>query len=243
MESLARLSEPKKRKGTVTYRVDQHTPVRGPITLATFLRSQVFSVWRGAENAVIPGTKDYEFYGWRTLALDVRIDHKGSRPEFESRIVYANLSDETQPNAILRAVYWNNDVERARLAEEGMAYRLGLPARFVWVPTAMLNSWIETLHGVSTDVNVRPGIDPLLPVRRLLVKMDYKICVFEKVWRYRESPSTALDLAWDGIWNKMGDALSNGTPSMSRLDEAFEPSVTQPFYDLESYLPNRWDRP
>ncbi len=222
----------------MTYRVDQHTPVRGPITLATFLRSQIFSMWRGAEEAVIPGAKDYEFYGWRTLGLDVRVDHKGSRPEFEARIVYANLYDETQENAILRAVYWNNDAERARLAEEGMNYRLGVPARFVWVPHSVLNSWIETLHGVNTDVATKPGVDPFLPIRRLLVKADYKTSVFEKVWEYQESNTSALDLAWKEIWNKMGDALSNGTPLTSRLEEAFEPSLPHPFYDLESYQPN-----
>ncbi|HEX7103707.1 MAG TPA: hypothetical protein VF201_13765 [Nitrolancea sp.] len=216
-------------------------PVRGPITLATYLRSQVFSYWRGPEVVTVPGANDDQFYGWQMLALDVRIDHRGSRPELEARVVYANTSDDTQPRAILRAVYWDNDAERAALAREGLQYRFGFPARFVWLPVDTLNRWLDQLDGIDTTVTVHARNDPFAPIRRLCTKTDYKACVFERAWQLQECAKTPLDQAWDKVWRQMSDVLSVNPRVVDRVVEEFSPEYPQPFYNLDAYHPNHWD--
>jgi len=198
------------------------------------IRIQARAIWRGPQSVELHDDGGVSFYGWRTLALELR---PGKADRIESRSVYANLYDRTQPTAILRAVYWDGELVRRQTKQpedKDRPFRLKVPARFVQMPVDRLVAWLAQLEGVSIPVDDMCGDDGATSIRRLRIERDYLSCIFEKVWRLEDPKHARLNKRWDQIWQEMNTSLTN-EQLVGNVVENFWFVKPRVRYDLRAY--------
>lgn len=213
-----------------------HTSVMPPPPFA-IARTQAEFIWEGPKDIVLDGATDEDrFYGWPVLSLEFRA---GQVDQLEARSVYANPLDETQVFAILRAVYWDGIATRKALHRQGRTFELTLPARFVRIPLEHLHSWLSAFKGINVRLDALPGRDAHIPVRRLRIELNDKICAIEKVWQAADPEHTLLNQEWNQVWAAMTEALQSA-PIVTTCDEDFWVYQPDVIYDLQMYEPARF---
>lgn len=209
-----------------------------------FSRQSVYGVVRREAFAILRGPSSVEvkdefgevsFWGWPTLSLEVRV---GRPVRIESRLVYANLLDDSQDTVVLRAATWNAGATLQGMQDHGPNYRLALPARFVQLPTGELRAWLAEFDTVTVAIKGTPQDDDDIPIRRIRIEYDYFACIFEKVWQIRDADSARLNQTWELIWDRLTQQLLTA-PAIANVDEYFSPLNHDIHYDLQSYQPDQ----
>lgn len=200
-------------------RMRAHFVVRGPQSI----------LWESDIEDVPP------YYGWSVLLLK----NARSAPEdyIETRSVYANLFDDTQHFAVLRAVSWNGQATRKLVREQGQNFELVLPARFVKLPVEQLKAWLNEFDGLSIILSGDCTVDDSINVRKLRIKQDLTTCIFERTWQGQNANYTELNNRWAQIWAQMTKVLLTNS-TITSIDEDFwliDPNVT---YDFLNYQPD-----
>ena len=156
------------------------------------------------------------------------------KDQIDSRVVYADMFDESQESAILRAAYWNGDPIRKAVRDEGTDFTPVIPVKFVRIDIKELNTWLIELDGLRVQIPSKCERVPTEDIRSLRTSVDYKSCIFEFVWQSNEKRLETLNNKWNSIWQKMSDALSIND-SMVSFEEHYwfvEPKFR---YELVSY--------
>lgn len=192
-------------------------------------------VWEGAPSIEVRQLGDDLFYGWSVLALAARFNWP---LRIESRIVYANLFDQEQHTAFLRAVSWDYGIAHQAISELRENAPLAVPVRFVEVPLPQLREWLTTFKDLTITAEQTVVHDATLPIRRLRVEWEYTSCVLEKIWQEQGPQHEALLTAWSQVWAAMSNTLRT-FPQLetSMVDEDF--SSVQP--DRSVYAPQDYD--
>jgi hypothetical protein len=198
------------------------------------IRVEACAIWRGPKNIEVSDSEGVSFYGWPTLSLEVTT---GQTDRVESRTMYANLFDDLQHFAILRAVNWDGRLIKKTVVEQGENFKLMLPARFVKIPVEWARTWLSEFDGMNVAINEVLSDDNTVDIRRLRIEQDYKTCVFEKIWQTHNSSYAPLNQKWDGVWRQMTGALTN-EPLVTDFDEDFWFVNPEIVYDLQTYQPD-----
>jgi hypothetical protein len=180
------------------------------------------------------------FWGWPVLSLETITATLPAR--IESRSVYANLTDDTQPFAVLRAVYWNWDIAKKMIEEQQKEdiIRPTIPARFVKLQMIQLGEWLSVFNNISVTIDGSCVDDDEVPIRKLRIEQDYTSCIFEKVWQTQDVNHNPLNQKWDQVWQQMTEALKNGS-HIFRLKEDYRLLKFEFNYDFEVYQPDQFD--
>lgn len=183
-------------------------------------------------------------YGWAILSLTTTT---ATLPAcIESRSVYADLTDDSQEFAILRAVYWDWAIARKATKAQKAAnkqeskIKQNIPARFIKLPITQLVEWLSAFDNVSTSVDEPCTYSKEGPIRGLRVERDYTACIFEKVWQEDDTEHSLLKRQWNKIWQQMTEALIN-EPIVSRVQEDYWLINLEPNYDFDAYKPNKFE--
>ncbi|HEU5378292.1 MAG TPA: hypothetical protein VFV38_22950 [Ktedonobacteraceae bacterium] len=156
-------------------------------------------------------------------------------PQIEARAAYASLVDETQPDAILRAVYWNSQTVIPSSPPETTPMKI--PARFVQVPNIQTQQWIRRFEGLQTSLQIFSLQNDSLSICSLRIEIDSVDSVFEKVWQVPPDEQDGLTRAWIEVWDNMGKALQT-CPVIAGVEESFASLEEKPeAYDLQGYKP------
>ena len=154
-----------------------------------------------------------EFWGWSYLALTSTIMPKIGGV-IESRIIYANPSDEEQNRGILRQVLWDAKEARDTIladAKEGRKPSITQPSlqrQTVWVS----NDWIQSILLMLDTL--------LVPIRALRTSHFRDMChirleksdrsVFEVSWgKGTEREYEKLTSIWETIWAQSAEFLQS----------------------------------
>lgn len=200
------------------------------------LREQALRLWEGAPSIALDDLDGEPFYGWNVLSLAARFDYPF---RLESRIAYANLFDEEQPGAIVRAVTWDSRVTHRAISELRQHAPLVVPARFVRVPVESVREWLAVFKDLTITMEQTLVEDTTVPIRRVRLEWEYTSCVWEKIWQDPGPQHATLVAAWTAAWERMGDALrTHPQLEAATINEDFD--VTMPdrsVYDASGYDP------
>jgi len=197
-------------------RVDAVAICTGPASITARLQEQIF-------------------WGWPILKLEITA---ADADLVESRTVYADLVDDSQRVAVLRAVHWDGKSAK-RAISTGQPFELALPARFTVLPVVRLRTWLSEFEGVSVSLHILLERDPAIDIRKLRIELDYKTWIFEKVWQLADSNHAILNQKWNKMWNEMTDILIS-QPALDDFYEDFWFVNPEVRYDVESYQPARY---
>jgi len=173
--------------------------------------------------------------GARVLHLALR---KGTsmKPVVESRAVYASLVDETQPDGLLRAIYWDSQTVKRDSSPETTPIKI--PAKFVRVPVERVRQWIGAFDTLSTSLHVSSEEDDSLPICSLRIEIDAVYSVFERVWQVTPDEENELQRVWQEVWLQTGLALQT-SPGVTDIEENFSCVEPKPdVYDFQTYQPS-----
>jgi hypothetical protein len=176
---------------------------------------------------------DTDFWGSPNLVL-----RRETMPKIEgtieSRILYANLCDDEQKEAILRHASWD-----ARTARESIRKRLGdsrgpsaihpiLLVHFVWTDVNWLRQSIGRLEELTIPLKV-PRVDPLFrTMYRLRIERNDRT-ITEASWgKNMPGDYQILSEMWESIWQQMTDFLQNS--GAARPEELWK-SGSAPIYE------------
>jgi hypothetical protein len=140
------------------------------------------------------------------------------RPVIESRAVYASLLDETQPDGLLRSIYWDSQTVQRQSPPERTPVKIA--ARVVTIPFSSIQQWIGAFENIQTSFERAARVDDSWPICSLRLEIDPVYTVFEKVWQV--SPGSAPDLqrVWRHIWQALGQALQS-SPAVTEIEETY----------------------
>ena len=209
-----------------------------PSSEAAVVGAQMQAISHGPQSALWPFENEEEeraAYGWATLTLEIRTKPR----QGEIRAIYANLFDEDQQFAVLRAVSWNWQVAREAMEQEGSNYKPVLPSRFVKIPVTQLKRWLSAFDNISCAINEEIGPDDDTPTRRLRIERDYAYSIFEMAWQLEDVSHQVLNDQWDQVWIDMSRKLADA-PILDRIDEDFWHVTFEFDYDFEAYQPNNF---
>lgn len=205
-----------------------------PGALYGSVRAQASAIYTGPKS-VEAVLNDQRFWGWPILSLEVRAAQIDS---IESRSVYANLVNESQHVAILRAVYWDGQSAKKAIYD-GRPFTMVLPARFVIMPLKRLDLWLAEFADIVVSVSTKSEKDETVDIRKLRIELDYIASIFEKVWQVRDSAHAVLNKKWSGVWDQMTEQLKNG-PALSDLSENFRFVIPEVRYEFNTFHPDRY---
>lgn len=206
----------------------------GPLTYPQ-LRRAVFDQWRGPASLELRQEGHVGFWGWPTLALDVRV---GFQPKLEARLVYANLFDAAQNHALIWAVQWDADATVRRLRHQPEAdLERSLPTRIVIIPAAYVRAWTTSLASLTVPFP-RPDHDRSdVELRRLRVAWGMVGSVTEHIWQAHDQPVPAVDQRWTELWEELTNHLETSPQVMTTVIEQWTtPSARLP-KALDAYVP------
>ena len=197
-------------------------------------RRTAFGLWYGPDYMLAQDEND-PWNGFCVLRLALRQNTERRRVRIESRAAYAYLAHEEQREAVLRAVFWDNQITVGKSRDDTSPIKI--PAKFVTIPVTQVQQWLHTFDGVSTSIRAFDRDDETLPVCSLRVETNDTNCVFEKVWQVVEGEESELNRVWQETWRQMGQSLQTA-PIITGLEEFFPCVKVEPdSYDLEGYTP------
>lgn len=194
------------------------------------VRLLAWKVWEGPE--YISWQEDLEPHGgWPVLSLEITAADKD---QIDSRIIYADLFDETQNSAILRAVYWDGVSARKAVRTEGEDFIPIIPAKLVHFDVQELEAWLTELNGIEILIPGKCERVSTEDIKKLRTSVDYKSCTFELVWQSNEERLDVLNNKWKSIWQKMSEALKRGA-DVVEFNEDYWFAETRSRYDFNVY--------
>lgn len=200
------------------------------------VRETAYELWRGPAFVRMKNEDDMAG-GMHVLHLALR---KGTsmKPVLESRAIYASLADETQPDGLLRSIYWNSQTVKR---DSPMETPVKIAAKMVRIPLSKVRQWVSVFEKVQTSFERLAEADDSWPICSLRVEIDTVYSVFEKVWQVDPGKEDELQRAWRQVWQEMGQALQS-CPAVTEIEEIYshiEPGadaldfqVNQPTLDL-----------
>lgn len=197
------------------------------------VRRTAYELWRGS-NYVLTSDENDPVGGLCILRLALR---KGTsmKPLIESRAVYASLTDETQGDAILRAIYWDSQSVKR---DSPPNTPVKVSAKFVKVSSTQVVQWIRMFDDLSTSLRSAVEQDDSLPICSLRIEINSVGDVFERVWPVVQDEDVELNRAWQKIWQKMKLALQT-SPNVTDVKEKFPCVEPEPdAYDFQTYKPS-----
>lgn len=211
--------------------------LRQPSLFST-VRVQADVILGGPQNVLWASEKegDPPYYGWPVLLLEKM--RAAPIDQVESRCVYANLLDNTQQFAVLRAVTWDGGAVRKIVREQEQNFKLVMPARFVKLPVERLKVWLSKFESLRVILNNYTD-DDTVTIRRLRIKQDYVHRIFEKVWQTQDTDHTILNQQWSEVWVQMTEVLAI-EPSVINLEEDFWFVNPKIVYDFQAYQPDQF---
>ncbi|NWJ48693.1 MAG: hypothetical protein HXX08_22765 [Chloroflexi bacterium] len=177
------------------------------------------------------------FYGWSVLSLHMRL---GWEDRNEVRTVYGNLFDSSQDYSVLRAVFWNGIVERAKVRKEKEAYIGQLPARFIEIPVSLLREWLNEFDDLSLKIDLSSQLDESVKVRRLRIERDYYSEIFEYIWQKENELFSELNNKWQKVWDQMTELLSS-SKIVTDFSEEYSAYEGRVHYNLDAYSADIFD--
>ena len=209
-------------------------PIKG--SFSGRVRRTAYDLWRGPNYLRNQGRVNF-WGGYCVLRLALRQRTSGD-PQIEARAVYASFADETQPDAILRAMSWDSKtvVQKSR-DDPPENTPFTIPAKFVQVPIAQVRQWVKTFDGLQTSLQIFPQQDDGLPICSLRIETDYVYNAFEKIWQVLPGEQSELLRAWQKVWHEMGNILQ-AFPALTDIEESFPHVEGKPeVYDFQAYEP------
>jgi hypothetical protein len=205
-------------------------------------RVRAFALWEGPQNVEVIRDGEIAFFGWNLLGLTARYpSYPAKTLMLESRLVYANLFDETQAEVVVRGCWLDNEIILAPLQHQPSESPVAIPCRFVAVPREEIEALIGPIVGLTVPIGAVSDSNVELQVRKLLVRQDYTLCTFEKTWQSDDQSHELLNHTWNQAWAKLGMLLSEHPPLDSTdVKEYFLPTDTQSLqtaYDPSTYNP------
>jgi hypothetical protein len=208
-------------------------------SLKGYVGIQVQTILRGPQNITFPERdEELPFYGWPMLALKTVTPTLPSREE--SRLVYANLNDDEQEFAVLRAASWDWKVARQAIHEQGENFKPVIPARFIKIPIDQLKEWLSNFTELTIIIGGFCENNDKIPIRGLRVERDYTACILEKVWQAQDPQHISLNEQWNDVWQQMTEALTTA-PIITHPREDFWLVQIEINYDFQTYRPNRFE--
>ena len=197
------------------------------------LRSQTSAILTGPKSL----TLDKGFYGWPCLTLQIQA---GWEDRVESRIVYANLANQEQEIAILRAVFWDGEANKKAIRQGQPISTPTLAARFVVIQTSKLNEWLSSFADISVKAfdNFETEEDDRADIKKLKIVIDYKSSIFERVWQTSKDIYTNLNEPYAAVWSEMTDLLLQEKPYDGTINEDFWIGNPPVEYDFDAYNPD-----
>lgn len=155
--------------------------------------------------------------GTHALHLALR---KGTsmQPVIESRAVYASLTDETQPDGLLRSIYWDSQTVKRDSPVESTPVKIS--AKIVKIPLSRVRQWISVFEKIQTSFEVLADADDSWPICSLRVDIDTVSNVFEKVWQVGPDNTDELQKAWRQVWQEMSQTLQSGS-AVTDIEETY----------------------
>ena len=205
-------------------------------SVSGWTRYVAFDLWRGPD---FLKTRDEEepFGGGCLLYLALREGETGQRLQIESRAIYSNF---VERQAVLRAVYWDNQVVRldGRRMDLPIPVVKQVPARFVQVPMIQVQQWLDAFRDIETPILVEPQ-EGALPICTLRITLSHVASVFEKVWEVTPGSTSPLQQAWNEVWQQLGEALRTSPAlALTDIEESFPNVEPKPeAYELQNYVP------
>lgn len=202
------------------------------------VRSTAYNLWRGSD--WLANRDDSNFCGGhRILRLAMR-QGTSSDPQIETRAVYAYVADETQPDAIVRAVFWDSKtvVRRGHRDPNDPPANtpFTIPAKFVQIPITHVRRWVQRFDGLQTSLQV-VSVEEDLPICSLRIETSYVDNVFEKVWQVLPGEQDEITRIWLEVWHEMGHMLQT-CQALTSVKESFPCVEGKPeVYDLQAYEP------
>ena len=202
-------------------------------------RIRALGAWRGPWSITLRDESGGLLRGWQVLSLAVRTA-RTHRIIVESRSVYANLADERETLAVLRAVYWNQAEAMAANASRH-ANRDAVSARFVRVPTSRVQAWIAPLVGQRVPMVEPWRQDDSSPIRSIRIDLNWISHIFEKSWQSTDEPHMNLNQIWLDIWDDMSASLTTDDQitDIALIEEAFRDMEGVPVYEIGDYETSR----
>lgn len=198
------------------------------------VRETAYELWRGPAFVRINQEDDLTG-GARVLYLALR---KGTsmRPRIESRAVYASLADDTQPDGLLRSIYWDSQTVQRDSPVESTPIKIA--AKFVKVPLSTIRPWMSVFEKIQTSFEILAHAEDSWPICSLRVETDSVYSAFEKIWQVDPSHEDKLQQIWQQVWQEMGQALQNGPAIANRADIEEIYNYVEPHTDALDFQPN-----
>ena len=196
------------------------------------VRRTAYELWRGPA-FIRMKNKDDMTGGAQALHLTLR---KGTsmKPVTESRAVYASLVDDTQPDGVLRSIYWDSQTVKRDSPVESTPVKIA--AKMVKIPLSRVRQWMSVFEGIQTSFEVLAQAEDSWPICSLRVERDSVYSVFEKVWQVDLNREDELQQAWRQVWQEMGQALQS-SPAVTDIEEDY--SHVEPVSDALDFQENQ----
>ncbi|HEU5382701.1 MAG TPA: hypothetical protein VFV38_45425 [Ktedonobacteraceae bacterium] len=195
------------------------------------VRRLAYDLWRGPEYATRQNENDLS--GGRCLLHLAIRQGITAKPQLEARSVYSSFEPE---DAILRAIYWDSRAAAQNSVLDDQ--QIKIPAKFVSVPFARVQQWVDAFANLQNVLDISPQQDDSLPICSLRVEIDPVYCLFEKVWQVRPGEVNELQRAWQTIWQQMGLVLQ-ASPVITDVEEHFRcVEGKTDAYDFQAYHPS-----
>jgi hypothetical protein len=153
--------------------------------------------------------------------------------------VYAPLDSSPQDSALLRAVFFDRNVERKRFLAGNDLYQLELPARFVLIPLEQLQHWLRLFAGIEIVIGIKKSHqDTSAITRKLQIEWVSNSQSFGLTWVSSDLDRNFLNPLWNQVWLEMDNLLAT-SPVVHVLDERLFRSEIVPTYKLSEYLPTK----
>ncbi|MGH2480984.1 MAG: hypothetical protein ACRDHW_15120, partial [Ktedonobacteraceae bacterium] len=140
------------------------------------------------------------------------------KPVTESRAVYASLVDDTQPDGVLRSIYWDSQTVKRDSPVESTPVKIA--AKMVKIPLSRVRQWMSVFEGIQTSFEVLAQAEYSWPICSLRVERDSVYSIFEKVWQVDLNHEDELQQAWRQVWQEMGQALQS-SPAVTDIEEDY----------------------
>lgn len=148
----------------------------------------------------------------------------------DTRSVYANLFDDSQDYAVLRATYWDGVSTRKIVKAGDENYKPIIPAKFVQITMDQVRSWLHQITDVSVPSLRSWEEDLSFEVRRVRIEPDYRGKIVDFVWQSDDVKLEVMNQCWKAVWNEMSTVLSKGK-SLIEFEEDFW--IVEPRYEYE----------
>jgi hypothetical protein len=204
------------------------------------IRIQVEAILQGPKNIrwSIGSNDDLAHFGTKVLFLMLKDSQSDSLFNItETRAIYANIFDDSQGSAFLRAVQWDDDLARKLIQEDPETFDKLLPARFVSVDIDHLKKWLSAFDGLNITVESTCRDDLSSTIRGLRIELDYVSCIIENIWQRESSSHAEINRIWDDVWGQMTEILKKNN-LVSSFSENYWLTVVEPAYCSELYDPD-----